>query len=265
MARTAPRTSMVGLLAAVVLVAAGCAAESSEGTGASAKSATSGNVAVGDKPSTSSDPALVATSSPTSSPTPDPLPSIPKVRGMSQADAEQALIAAGFVVGEISEVPSARSAGTVLHQSIEVGTLITAGTVVGLTLAVPYPSVTSVIGLSRRAATNALQGAGFNVEVVEETRSSGRDGVVLSQTPAGNELAKPGAVITLVVSHLVRPVTPPVSHSCTPGYKPCLAPASDYDCAGGSGNGPAYANGPVYVTGSDPYDLDANGDGVACE
>ena len=53
--------------------------------------------------------------------------------------------------------------------------------------------------------------------------------------------------------------------NCTPGYKPCLPPASDYDCAGGSGDGPKYVQGPVYVTGSDPYSLDSDGDGVACE
>ena len=54
------------------------------------------------------------------------------------------------------------------------------------------------------------------------------------------------------------------SRNCTPGYSPCLVPASDYDCRGGSGNGPRYA-GPVRVTGSDPYDLDRDGDGKACE
>lgn len=53
--------------------------------------------------------------------------------------------------------------------------------------------------------------------------------------------------------------------NCTPGYSPCLPPASDYDCAGGSGNGPEYAYGPIYVTGSDPYGLDSDGDGVGCE
>jgi hypothetical protein len=53
--------------------------------------------------------------------------------------------------------------------------------------------------------------------------------------------------------------------NCTPGYSPCLPPADDYDCAGGSGNGPEYADGPIAVTGSDPYGLDADGDGVACE
>jgi hypothetical protein len=41
--------------------------------------------------------------------------------------------------------------------------------------------------------------------------------------------------------------------------------ASDVDCAGGSGNGPAYVAGPVSVIGSDIYGLDADGDGIGCE
>lgn len=52
--------------------------------------------------------------------------------------------------------------------------------------------------------------------------------------------------------------------NCTPGYSPCLPPMSDYDCQGGSGNGPGYA-GQVSVTGADPYGLDRDGDGVGCE
>lgn len=45
----------------------------------------------------------------------------------------------------------------------------------------------------------------------------------------------------------------------------CVPVASDVDCAGGSGNGPAYVRGPVYILGSDIYGLDRDGDGVACE
>ena len=45
----------------------------------------------------------------------------------------------------------------------------------------------------------------------------------------------------------------------------CVPIASDVDCAGGSGNGPAYVMGPVYIIGSDIYGLDRDGDGVACE
>jgi hypothetical protein len=54
--------------------------------------------------------------------------------------------------------------------------------------------------------------------------------------------------------------------ACDPNYKgACLKPDSpDYDCAGGSGNGPDYT-GPVEVVGDDHYGLDADGDGYACE
>lgn len=53
---------------------------------------------------------------------------------------------------------------------------------------------------------------------------------------------------------------------CDPNYAgACLNPySSDYDCEGGSGNGPDYT-GEVTVVGADPYGLDADGDGTGCE
>ena len=53
---------------------------------------------------------------------------------------------------------------------------------------------------------------------------------------------------------------------CDPSYEgACLDPnAVDYDCAGGSGDGPLYT-GPVRVVGPDHYRLDADGDGLGCE
>ena len=45
----------------------------------------------------------------------------------------------------------------------------------------------------------------------------------------------------------------------------CLKPnASDYDCVGGSGNGPYYT-GRVRVVGRDVFRLDSDGDGIGCE
>jgi hypothetical protein len=55
------------------------------------------------------------------------------------------------------------------------------------------------------------------------------------------------------------------SSNCNSNYSGCVPIASDVDCAGGSGNGPAYVSGPVYVTGIDVYDLDRDGNGVGCE
>jgi hypothetical protein len=62
------------------------------------------------------------------------------------------------------------------------------------------------------------------------------------------------------------PPQPEPQPSCDPSYKgACLDPnASDYDCEGGSGDGPEYT-GTVTVVGSDHYDLDRDGDGIACE
>ena len=57
------------------------------------------------------------------------------------------------------------------------------------------------------------------------------------------------------------------AQACHPSYKGvCLPPnGPDVDCAGGSGNGPLYAQGPFRVVGPDPYRLDRDKDGIACE
>ena len=60
------------------------------------------------------------------------------------------------------------------------------------------------------------------------------------------------------------PPDTPRAEDCQ-GYDPCLEPGPDVDCGGGSGNGPRYTDGPVSVTGLDPYGLDADGDGVGCD
>jgi hypothetical protein len=56
-----------------------------------------------------------------------------------------------------------------------------------------------------------------------------------------------------------------LASQCHPSYTPCLDPnAYDYDCAGGSGDGPEYT-GTVEVHGYDEYGLDDDGDGIGCE
>jgi hypothetical protein len=53
---------------------------------------------------------------------------------------------------------------------------------------------------------------------------------------------------------------------CHPSYEgACLDPSAyDYDCEGGTGDGPKYT-GYVEVVGPDDYGLDRDGDGAACE
>jgi hypothetical protein len=75
------------------------------------------------------------------------------------------------------------------------------------------------------------------------------------------------AVLNLYHDCESSPEEPSTSATCDPGYEgACLDPdASDYDCAGGSGDGPDYVQGPITVVGDDHYGLDSDGDGIACE
>ena len=65
--------------------------------------------------------------------------------------------------------------------------------------------------------------------------------------------------------NLNKTETSATSSQCDLNYSGCVPIASDVDCAGGSGDGPAYVKGPVKVIGKDIYKLDRDGDGLGCE
>jgi hypothetical protein len=57
----------------------------------------------------------------------------------------------------------------------------------------------------------------------------------------------------------------PLNQQCDPNYSGCVPVATDVDCAGKGGNGPAYVQGPIKVIGKDIYGLDRDRNGIACE
>jgi hypothetical protein len=77
--------------------------------------------------------------------------------------------------------------------------------------------------------------------------------------------------VTTVGTYVAPPPPPPPAAAAPPGgcdsnyADACVPIASDVDCAGGNGNGPAYFGGVARIVGSDIYDLDRDGDGYACE
>jgi hypothetical protein len=78
--------------------------------------------------------------------------------------------------------------------------------------------------------------------------------------------ARIATVLGLAPALAVLPAGPSAAQSWDPNYDgACVPVASDVDCAGGSGNGPAYVVGPVRIVGRDVYDLDRDGDGIGCE
>jgi beta-lactam-binding protein with PASTA domain len=197
--------------------------------------------------------------------TPTPKARVPAVKGLSLTKAKRKLRAAGLDVGDIHRRPSSKRKDTVLKQGVDKGTKLESGSSVDLVVAAPLPQVPKVVGRSEASAIRRLKNAGFNVKKTTQTRYAGRDEMVLSQSPPGGTRAKPTSVVRIVILNVQRRPEPDSTRNCTPGYSPCLPHAFDYDCRGNGGNGPKYVDEPVRVTGSDPYDLDRNGDGVGCE
>jgi resuscitation-promoting factor RpfB len=86
------------------------------------------------------------------------------------------------------------------------------------------------------------------------------DGVETGRTVVSEKVTKQPVTEVVAVGTKKK-----AQSSCDPNYSGCVPIASDVDCKGGSGDGPAYVQGPVNVIGTDIYDLDRDGDGVACE
>lgn len=85
---------------------------------------------------------------------------------------------------------------------------------------------------------------------------------------AGTQYLSSNRDLSLTLNEEANDAGPAVTGSspgCDPNYSGCVPIASDVDCAGRGGNGPAYVQGPVRVIGSDIYQLDGDGDGIGCE
>jgi hypothetical protein len=96
-----------------------------------------------------------------------------------------------------------------------------------------------------------------------------RDGVPVGRSVVRRYVARrPMPRIVLHGTRVDAPKPKPQQSGggCDPNYTgACVPIASDVDCGGGSGNGPAYVYGPVRVVGNDIYGLDSDGDGYGCE
>ena len=113
------------------------------------------------------------------------------------------------------------------------------------------------------AADKAAQDAAAKAAQEQAAAEAARQQAAAAETARQQQAAAAAAAAAKVP---VQPVVPAAPSGCDPNYAgACVPIASDVDCAGGSGNGPAYVRGPVTVVGSDIYGLDRDGDGVGCE
>jgi hypothetical protein len=136
--------------------------------------------------------------------------------------------------------------------------------------------VPELSGITRAGAEQILADYGLEATIRYRSTDQYRAGTVISQSPKAGALVLPDTKVGLVVAKTPPPPPPPSPEppptttpapNCDPSYPDvCLYPAvEDYDCAGGSGNGPEYVEGPIRVRPPDPFDLDREGDGVGCE
>ena len=138
-------------------------------------------------------------------------------------------------------------------------------------------TVPRLVGVRLARARASLADQGLTVKVTYKATARYPAGTVISQSRKAGAGVLPDTTITLVVAKAPPPPPPPTAPPAPPSTPPpenchdsyrgeCLKVGiGDYDCAGGSGNGPNYVQGTVRVVGPDEFDLDRDGDGLGCE
>jgi beta-lactam-binding protein with PASTA domain len=129
---------------------------------------------------------------------------VPDVVGLSVSTARRELRSAGLSV-TVVEVASEGAAGTVVSQSPRAGAGLRKGGTVTLRVSTGPTKldVPDVTGLDEQSARAELEGAGFQVQVIDESVTDpAQDGVVLRQSPRGGSSAAESAMVTLTVGRL---------------------------------------------------------------
>lgn len=128
---------------------------------------------------------------------------VQKYGGMTQENAEAAIIAQGLTLGEVTVVPSTLQRDTVVSQEPEVGTNIPLGSSVSLTVSGGRVVVPELVGHREEEALERISTVGLSCGMIEyETvESASRDGVVLTQSLEQFSEVLPGTVVEMTVGY----------------------------------------------------------------
>ncbi len=138
---------------------------------------------------------------------------VPNVLGLTQDEAQDALAAAGLVLGTTSQAydPTV-PAGLVAVQNPAAGSTVESGAAVDLVVSLgPQPmAVPDVVGLAQAAAESAVTGTGLSVGAITTQYSDTVPaGSVISQNPVAGTEVLPGSAVDLVISLGPQPVAVP--------------------------------------------------------
>ncbi|MDO8964062.1 MAG: PASTA domain-containing protein [Coriobacteriia bacterium] len=132
---------------------------------------------------------------------------VPDVKGMTAAQATEALSATGFKAGKVEYDPAGAGAkGAVFAQDPAAGQRVSAGAVVNLTVAGPAPvAVPALTGMTRDGAASALAVVGLTAGAVTESYDAAAAGTVISQVPAAGSVGAVGDTVAFAVSRGPKP------------------------------------------------------------
>jgi eukaryotic-like serine/threonine-protein kinase len=128
---------------------------------------------------------------------------VPKVVGLQQTVAQRRLHSAGLS-SQVKYVSSRMPSGQVVAESPTAGTTVRKGSKVQISVSLGPSATTTqvpnVVGQDQQTATNKLQGAGFQVQVITvPTSDPSQNGTVVDEEPAGGTRAPDGSTVTIYV------------------------------------------------------------------
>nr|WP_201468433.1 G5 domain-containing protein [Microbacterium hydrocarbonoxydans] len=192
-------------------------------------------------------PTATATASPSPTPTPTPVPTT------FQTATEEVLVP--FESSTVDDPELAHGTTTLVSAGVD-----------GVKVITYRVTVVDGVETAREVVSEVLQTAPVNevTAVGSKVLAPAPVAPVAEPAPAPAPAPAPEVVPAPVPAAPVPAV--PQGGGCDSNYADaCVPVASDVDCAGGSGDGPGYVQGPVRIVGSDIYDLDRDGDGIACD
>ena len=127
---------------------------------------------------------------------------VPNVVGLTQADANTAIVDAGLVVGTITDAFSNTvAAGIVISQVPVGGTAAAGGSDVNFVISLGRPVVPNVVGQAQEDAIDAITAVDLTVGTITQAQSDTvAAGLVISQSPAGGTAVNIGTAVNMVVS-----------------------------------------------------------------
>jgi serine/threonine-protein kinase len=145
---------------------------------------------------------------------------IPNLVGQTFEQAQAALADLGLTATRVDTEVADQAPGTVLSTDPVAGTKVDKGTAVAVAVAAEPPvNVPNVVNQDQVAAQNALQAAGFSVQLMPVADNTVAAGKVISTNPAGGTKAPKGSVVVMNVSTgpSTVAVPPVVGQACNAG------------------------------------------------